>query len=85
MHAGILGSIPSDSTTYADMMELVDIADLKSADREVVRVRIPLPAPLKPRGRNGQPSPNVEIQIVTCLGLLKNNLKNSKILAIIIL
>lgn len=25
---------------------MVDIADLKSADREVVRVRIPLPAPL---------------------------------------
>ena len=62
---------------------MVDIADLKSAGREAVRVRIPLPAPFKPRGRNGQPSPNVEMQIVTCLGLLKNNLKNFKILAII--
>ena len=31
------------------MAELVDAADLKSADRMVVRVRLPLPVPIKER------------------------------------
>src|SRR5216117_707852 len=35
---------PSDWYRYAGMAELADATDLKSVDRKVVRVRIPLPA-----------------------------------------
>lgn len=35
------------SALYATMMELADIIDLKSIDSNIVRVQIPLVAPLK--------------------------------------
>ena len=42
-------SMGEKSPAYARMAELADAADLKSAGREVVRVRVPLCAPYSKR------------------------------------
>ena len=35
----------AETPQYAGVMELVDVADSKSADGDIVRVRVPSPAP----------------------------------------
>ena len=42
------GSSLPRHTIYAEVMELADISDLKSADRNIVRVQIPSSAPSPP-------------------------------------
>ena len=51
------------ATTPAGMAELADAADSKSADRKVVGVRPPLPAPSKSVMKNSSLQPSQQISL----------------------
>jgi hypothetical protein len=58
------------STSRAGMAELADAADSKSADRKVVGVRPPLPAP---QNFKNKPNKTSKVDVILGLGLSLGN------------